>query len=66
MVFDRLESVILPQGCPEQLEIRRIIQKAKDKLIMKRTRNIFELEAWVEELEDEANENIGEHRPFGR
>ena len=68
MVFDRLESVVLERGSPEQLEIRRIIRQAKDKLILERKKNIFELEAWVEEpdSDEEPVANNGQSRPFAR
>ena len=48
LCFDEAESVILPKGCPEIEEIRRIIKRAKYKMTMQKHRNIYKLPAWVE------------------
>ena len=48
LVFDADESVILPKGCPEQVEIRRLIAQARRKLKMETENGVFKLNAWVE------------------
>ena len=47
-VFDEGGSVILPQGCPEQVEIRRLVEQAARKLTMQVERGVHKLDAWVE------------------
>ena len=62
-VFDAEESVILPKGCPEIAQIRALIRKARDKMVMEKDRNTFKLRAWVEEPEPDAVKVQGEPAP---
>ena len=47
-IFDREESVMIPAGSPEILEIRAIGQRAADKIRMQKEKNTFAMEAWVD------------------
>ena len=51
-VFDRVESVLLPKGCPGIEQIRKLVKQAKYKMTMQKDRNTFRLPAWVEEPDD--------------
>ena len=46
--FDKTGSFILPSGCKEIAQIRKIIQSVKDKLEMKKEKNVFTMDAWVD------------------
>ena len=48
VIFDKEESAILPVGAAEIAEIRRLLKKVKSRLTMKREKNTFKLDAWVE------------------
>ena len=48
LIFDKKESAILPAGTPEIMQIRALMQKVKDRLTMRKDKNTFMLDAWVE------------------
>ena len=48
ILFDQEASVIIPRGSPAIEEIRQIVRKAGNKLSMRKERNIFMMDAWVE------------------
>ena len=52
LCLDEEESGVLPKGSPEIAEIRKIIKRAKRKMVMVKEKNTFKLPAWVE-IEDE-------------
>ena len=47
LIFDSVESAILPKDSPEIEIIRKIVQQARNRLTMKKERGIFKLDAWV-------------------
>ena len=59
-IFDRLGSAILLNGCPEIIEIRRLVQQAQRKIEMIKDRNTFKVDAFVEPNHEAAA------RPFKR
>ena len=54
MVFDKMESAIIPAGDPVIEKIRKLLQEAANRLTMQKEKNTYKLEAWVEPMENEA------------
>ena len=46
--YDDAGSYILPKGSPEIESIRRLIQACPKKIAMRKERNVFQLDAWVD------------------
>ena len=47
--YDQEGSHILPVNCQETRKIRELIRGVKDKLTMRKERNVFVLDAWIDE-----------------
>ena len=47
--YDHEGSRILPVNCLETKKIRELIRGVKDKLTMRKERNVFVLDAWVDD-----------------
>ena len=47
--YDQEGSHILPVNCTETKQIREMIRNIKDKLTMRKERNVFVLDAWVDD-----------------
>ena len=50
-VFDDAESALIPKGSPEISEIRKLVQRAKNRLKIQKENNIYRIEAWVDPAE---------------
>ena len=46
------ESAIIPVGAEEIQAIRKILKQTKNRLTMKKEKNTFKIEAWVEPAEN--------------
>ena len=51
-IFDKECSAILPSGCPELKQIRKLVQQAQRKMVMEKVGNTFQLPAWLEPPEE--------------
>ena len=52
VIFDEVESAIIPVGAEEIKAIRQILKKTKNRQTMKKEKNTFKIEAWVEPAEN--------------
>ena len=46
---------MLPRGCKEQAEIRRIIERTRQKVEMIKENGVFQIEAWIDSEKSEAS-----------
>ena len=49
VLFDKKGSFIAPSNCPEVEEIRRLIQKIKDKIALEEKNGVYIMPVWIQE-----------------
>ena len=58
--FDQANPCYLPTGCPEQIEIRKIVAASANKIPLDLVNGVYQMEAWVDD------NSIENDRFFGR